>query len=81
MKKETIFTGKTIVATGVLENFTRNEINTTIMELGGKAGSSVSRKTDFLIVGKKAGGKLKKAQELGIMILSEDEFLKLKNNV
>lgn len=77
MKKETIFTGKTVVATGVLENFTRNEINTTILELGGKPGSSVSKKTDFLIVGDKAGSKLKKAQELGIRILSEDEFLKM----
>lgn len=77
MKKETIFVGKTIVATGKLENFTREEINTTILELGAKPGSSVSKKTDFLIAGEKAGSKLKKAQELGIRILSEDEFLKL----
>lgn len=75
MKKETIFTGKTIVATGKLENFTREEINTAILELGAKPGSSVSKKTDFLIVGEKAGSKLAKAQELGIRILSEAEFL------
>ena len=60
MKKETIFTGKTIVATGKLENFTRDEINTAILELGAKPGSSVSKKTDFLIVGEKAGSKLAK---------------------
>lgn len=75
MKKETTFTGKTIVATGKLENFTRDEINTAILELGAKPGSSVSKKTDFLIAGEKAGSKLAKAQELGIRILSEAEFM------
>lgn len=75
MKKESIFTGKTIVATGKLENFTRDEINTAILELGAKPGSSVSKKTDFLIAGEKAGSKLAKAQQLGIQILSEAEFL------
>ncbi|MDO4275077.1 MAG: NAD-dependent DNA ligase LigA [Eubacteriales bacterium] len=77
MRKETIFTGKTIVATGKLENFTRDEINSAILELGAKPGSSVSKKTDFLIAGEKAGSKLTKAQELGIKILSEAEFLEL----
>ncbi|WP_347457791.1 BRCT domain-containing protein [Clostridium sp. C105KSO13] len=75
--KENIFTGRTIVATGKLEHFTRDEINTKILELGAKPGSSVSKKTDFLIAGEKAGSKLAKAQTLGIRILSEAEFLEM----
>lgn len=77
MKSNTIFTGKTIVATGKLEHFTREEINTKILELGAKPGSSVSKKTDFLIAGEKAGSKLSKAQDLGIEVLTEDEFLQM----
>lgn len=72
---ETPFSGKTIVATGKLEQFTRDGINTKILEIGGKPGSSVSKKTDFLIAGEKAGSKLKKAQELGVRILTEQEFV------
>lgn len=73
--RENPFNGKNIAATGKLEHFTRNEINTKILSLGGNPGSSVSKKTDYLICGEKAGSKLKKAQELGIEILSEAEFL------
>ena len=69
------FQGCTIVATGKLMNFTRDGINSKIYELGGKPGSSVSRNTDYLICGEKAGSKLAKAQSLGITILSETEFL------
>jgi len=69
------FQGCTIVATGKLQNFTRDGINTKIWELGGKTGSSVTRKTDYLICGEKAGSKLAKAQALGIKVLSETEFL------
>lgn len=72
-----VFTGKTIVATGKLENFTRDGIHTKILELGGKPGSSVTKKTDFLICGEKAGSKLTKAQELGVAILTEEQFLEL----
>lgn len=75
MIKNNIFTGKTIVATGKLENFTRDGINTTILGQGATPGSSISKKTDFLVAGEKAGGKLEKAQKLGIRILSEAEFL------
>lgn len=75
--KENIFTGRTIVATGKLEHFTRDEINTKLLELGAKPGSSVTKKTDFLIAGEKAGSKLTKAQTLGIRILSEEEFLEM----
>lgn len=75
MAKDNVFAGKTIVATGKLENFTRSEINDKIMEIGAKPGSSVTGKTDYLICGEKAGSKLTKAQALGVTILSEAEFL------
>ena len=70
----TIFAGKTIVATGKLQNYTRDEIQMKIMSLGAKAASSVSKKTDYLIVGEKAGSKLAKAQQLGVRVLTEQEF-------
>ena len=70
----TIFAGKTIVATGKLQNYTRDEIQMKITSLGAKAASSVSKKTDYLIVGEKAGSKLAKAQQLGVRILTEQEF-------
>ena len=63
MTKENKFTGCTIVATGKLEHFTRDGINDKILELGAKPGSSVTKKTDYLICGEKAGSKLAKAQE------------------
>ncbi|MCI8939611.1 MAG: NAD-dependent DNA ligase LigA [Dorea sp.] len=69
------FQGCTIVATGKLMNFTRDGINSKIYELGGKPGSSVSKNTDYLICGEKAGSKLAKARSLGVTILSETEFL------
>ena len=75
MTKDNVFAGKTIVATGKLENFTRSEINDQILALGAKPGSSVTKKTDYLICGEKAGSKLAKAQALGVTILSEAEFL------
>lgn len=77
MTKENVFTGKTIVATGKLENFTRSEINDKILELGAKPGSSVTGKTNYLICGEKAGSKLEKAKKLGVTILSEEEFLQM----
>lgn len=75
--KENPFNGCTVVATGKLMHFTRDGINAKILELGGKPGSSVTKKTDYLICGEKAGSKLKKAQELNIPILTEDEFLEM----
>lgn len=69
------FRGCTVVATGKLMNFTRDGINTKIWELGGKPGSSVSRNTDYLICGERAGSKLAKARSLGVKIISEAEFL------
>ena len=69
------FAGCTVVATGKLENFTRDGINSRITSLGATAGSSVTRKTDYLICGEKPGSKLAKARELGIPVLTEQEFL------
>ncbi len=71
------FSGKTIVVTGTLERMTRQEAEETIEGFGGKAAGSVSKKTTFVVAGPGAGSKLKKANELGIPVLSEDEFLEL----
>ena len=71
------FTGCTIVATGKLENFTRDDINSRIISLGATASNSVTRKTAYLICGDKPGSKLVKAKELGITVLTEQEFLKM----
>jgi DNA ligase (NAD+) len=69
------FIGCTIVATGKLEHFTRDGINMKIAGIGATAGSSVTRKTNYLICGEKPGSKLTKARELGIPVLTEREFL------
>ena len=74
MTKENKFTGCTIVATGKLEHFTRDSINDKILELGAKPGSSGTKKTDYLVCGEKAGSKLAKAQQLGVPVLTEEEF-------
>lgn len=71
------FAGRTIVVTGKLISFTRDTINTKITSLGAIAGSSVSKNTDYLIAGEKAGSKLSKARELGVTVLSEQEFLNM----
>lgn len=71
------FAGCTIVATGKLENFTRDGINAKIISLGATPGSSVTKKTDYLICGEKAGSKLAKAQQLGVKVLTEQEFLEM----
>lgn len=70
----TPFYGKTVVATGKLENYTRDGIQAKLLELGAKPASSVTKKTDYLIVGEKAGSKLTKAQQIGIRTLTEEEF-------
>lgn len=73
------FNGKTIVLTGKLESFTRDEAQEIIEKLGGKTSSSVSKKTDYVLTGSEAGSKLKKANELGITVLNENDF-KVKIN-
>ena len=72
---DTRFAGKTFVLTGALSKFTRDEATEKIELYGGKAAGSVSKKTSYVVVGENAGSKEKKARELGIPILSEDEFL------
>jgi len=74
------FAGQTFVFTGSLEKFTRKEAKDTLENLGGKASSSVSKKTDFVIAGLGAGSKLKKAGELGVDVLTEEEFLDMVKN-
>ena len=68
------FAGKVVVATGKLENYTRDGIQMKLLSLGAKPASSVSKKTDYVIAGEKAGSKLTKAQDLGITILTEQQF-------
>ena len=74
---DTRFAGKTFVLTGALSLFTREEATEKIESFGGKAASSVSKKTTYVVAGENAGSKLKKANELGIPVLSEQEFLEL----
>ena len=69
--------GKTLVVTGTLTRFKRDEIAELIRKHGGKSASSVSKKTDYVVAGADAGSKLAKAQELGVPVLSEDQFLEL----
>lgn len=71
------FAGETFVLTGALSKFTREEATERIEALGGKASGSVSKKTSFVIVGENAGSKERKARELGIPILTEDDFLRM----
>ena len=75
--KSQILDGKTIVFTGALTQFSRNEAKDMTEAHGGRASGSVSKKTDFLVAGPGAGSKLKKAEDLGITILSEENFLEL----
>lgn len=72
---DTRFAGMTFVLTGALTKFTRDEATEKIELFGGKASGSVSKKTTYVVVGENAGSKERKARELGIPILSEDEFL------
>ena len=74
---DTRFAGKTIVLTGALSRFTREEATEKIELFGGKAAGSVSKKTSFVVAGENAGSKERKARELGIPVLTEDEFLEM----
>jgi len=69
--------GKTVVVTGTLENFTRQQIEQAIRCAGGKPASSVSKKTDFVLAGIEPGSKLDKAQQLGVKVIDEKEFLEM----
>lgn len=68
------FTGKSVVATGKLAHYTREGIQEKLLSLGAHPSNAVSKKTDYLIVGEKAGSKLAKAHQLGVKTLTEQEF-------
>ncbi len=74
---DTVFSGKTVVLTGTLNNFTRPDLTKILNQMGANVTSSVSKKTDMIIVGADAGSKLNKAQELNIRIIEEPELLEL----
>jgi DNA ligase (NAD+) len=76
-KRSDKLAGKTIVVTGSLENFTRQQIEQAIRQAGGKPAASVSRKTDFVLAGKDPGSKLDKAQKLGVKVINEQQFMEM----
>jgi DNA ligase (NAD+) len=69
--------GKSFVVTGKLTKYTRDDIHDMIKAHGGRASSSVTSKTDYLVAGEKAGSKLAKAEKLGVTVLTEDDFEQL----
>ena len=79
-RTDSIFSGKKVVITGTLSRFSRKDAGEKVMELGGNVLSSISPKTDYLIVGEDPGSKLAKAKELGIPIITDEEFNKIVEN-
>ena len=79
VKNETLL-DKTFVFTGKLQKINRREAKEKVQTLGGKCPSSISKNTDYLVAGPGAGSKVEKAKQLGISIISENDFLKLTNN-
>ncbi len=73
-------TGKTIVITGTLENFTRQQAELAVRQAGGKTSSSMSKNTDYVLAGENPGSKLDKALNLGVKIIDEKEFLEMLNS-
>jgi DNA ligase (NAD+) len=79
IRRSSKLAGKTIVVTGSLENFTRQQIEQAIRQAGAKSSSSVSKKTDFVLAGENPGSKLDKASKLGVKVISEKQFLAMLN--
>lgn len=77
IQNDSIFNGKTVVLTGTLQKYSRNEATALLENMGAHVSGSVSKKTDYVVYGAEAGSKLTKAQELGVKTLSEEEFEKL----
>lgn len=76
-KSQKLLDNKTFVLTGILESMNREEAKRKIRDLGGNVSSSVSKKIDFVVVGKDPGSKYDKAKKLGVKIIKEEEFLEL----
>jgi len=76
-RADSAIAGKTVVFTGTLEKMTRDEAKASAERLGAKVSGSVSKKTDYVVAGPKAGSKLTEAKELGVAVLTEDEWMKL----
>ena len=74
------YTGKVIVLSGTLKTMSREEAKYSLQTLGAKVSSTISKKTDFLIIGSKPGSKAKKARELNIKIINEDQWIQIINN-
>ena len=79
--QSTVLAGKTVVVTGTLSSLSRNEAEAMIILHGGRTGTSVSKKTDFVLAGEKAGSKLDKAYAIGVTVISEAEFRNMLNRV
>ena len=78
-EKSSVLDGMTVVVTGTLNTMSRAEAEKAIVDNGGKAAGSVSKKTSFVLAGSDAGSKLTKAQSLGIKVINEEEFLSMIN--
>ena len=74
---ESPLSGKTIVVTGALKSFSRQQVEQAIRDAGGKVSSSASKKTDFVLAGEDPGSKLEKARSLGVEVIDESQFLKM----